>query len=37
MNLRVVHNRIRKKKQTDERLGGLGEHLFAQLAGATRL
>ena len=37
MNLWVIQDWFRKERQTNERLGCLGEHLFAQLAGATTL
>jgi hypothetical protein len=37
MNLQKIHTRFTRERQTDERPGYFGEHLFAQLAGATAL
>lgn len=38
MNLQAIHHGLpRKDRQTDERLGRLREHLFAQLAGTAAL
>jgi hypothetical protein len=37
MNLQKIHTGSTWERQTDERLGYFGEHLFAQLAGAAAL